>query len=131
MSEMHSAAEAAGVQFDERVFVHHDHLCEGCDDREAEPAEPICDFQNLRDQTVSGLSGLQQTLSLSEKAQLDAPSTLLDDPKLIAQVLVSIPEKSILCSALTAGSDTFKLEKEELPSTANKLREELASLQNN
>lgn len=131
ISAARSAAYATLVQFYERVPLYHNNMSEDGDDRVAVPVEQILDLQDLRDQSVVVLSALQKTQLLFQKAGLHAPTTVLEAQDLIAQRPATIPRNSILFSALPAGSDVFKVEKDALLSEVNKLKYALAFKESN
>lgn len=68
MSEARNAGEAASVQLDEPVPLHHDNVFEGGDEGYDGHAEPIQDMPDLSDQSAGGMSALQRIQSLFEKA---------------------------------------------------------------
>lgn len=95
MSEVQSAAEAAGVQLDEPTPQHSDNICKEAYDRDGEHAEMVWNLQDMSDLSAGCVSTVQHIQSLCEKAVIDIPSAVREGLKLIAQSLAAIHEYSV------------------------------------
>lgn len=111
ISETCSATKVDGVQLNESVSIYPENISEGDDDRDSGHAEQVSNMQDINDQCASRTSVLQQIQLLCEKEEVNAPATVLDAHMLINQRLADIIENSVLSTALIAGSDALKVEK--------------------